>query len=156
MLLINICKRSISRNWNEPAGKNSGFTQLIINFNHMSRVIHFEIPAEDPEKVVKFYTDAFGWKIKQWSDQPYWLVETGLKGEMGIDGAIYKKDWMDLTVNTIGVENLEKAMAAVKGAGGEIVREPMEIPGVGRHTYGKDPEGNMFGMLQSSEEMKNM
>ena len=122
----------------------------------MPRIVHFEIPAENPEKAAKFYTDAFGWEIKQWGKEPYWLIKTGPKSEMGIDGAIYKKDWMNLTVNTIGVEDLEKAMEKVKSAGGEIIREPMDIPGVGRHVYAKDPEGNMFGIIQPSEEMKNM
>jgi predicted enzyme related to lactoylglutathione lyase len=136
--------------------KERGIIYVIINNKNMNRVVHFEIPAENPEKVSKFYTDVFGWKIKQWNDQPYWLVETGPKGEMGIDGGIYKKDWMDLTVNTIGVQDLAKAMETVKNAGGEIVREPMDIPGAGRQVYGKDPEGNMFGMLQPSPEMKNM
>ncbi|MGZ7109599.1 MAG: VOC family protein, partial [Methanobacterium sp.] len=30
----------------------------------MSKVIHFEIPAEDPERAIKFYEDVFGWKIE--------------------------------------------------------------------------------------------
>lgn len=29
----------------------------------MPRVVHFEIPADNPEKVAKFYTDVFGWKV---------------------------------------------------------------------------------------------
>ena len=29
----------------------------------MSRVVHFEIPADDPERAVEFYKKVFGWKI---------------------------------------------------------------------------------------------
>lgn len=32
----------------------------------MNRVIHFEIHATEPERVGKFYTDLFGWKIEEW------------------------------------------------------------------------------------------
>ena len=45
----------------------------------MSRVVHFEIHAENPERAVRFYTAVFGWTITKW-DGPfdYWLVSTVL------------------------------------------------------------------------------
>lgn len=114
----------------------------------MPRVIHFEIPAEDPEKIVKFYTDVFGWKISQWEKQPYWLVDTKNKDEQGIGGAIYKKDWMTTTVNTIGVDDVEEYLEKIKKAGGKIVREPMDIPKIGRYAVAADPEGTLFSVLK--------
>ena len=33
----------------------------------MLRVVHFEINADDPERVVKFYQKVFGWKIEKWN-----------------------------------------------------------------------------------------
>lgn len=122
----------------------------------MSKVIHFEIPASNPEKIAKFYTEAFGWEIKQWEKEKYWLVMAGPKEEKGINGAIYKKDRMDETVNTISVLKLEDAMEKIKTAGGKITGEIMEIPKVGRFTYAEDPEGTPFGILQPSEEMADM
>jgi len=53
-------------------------------------VIHFEISANQPEWVVKFYTTAFGWKIEKWGTEDYWLATTGESPEPGIDGAIQK------------------------------------------------------------------
>ena len=38
----------------------------------MSRVIHFEIQAENPERAMTFYENMFGWKFSQWGDQKYW------------------------------------------------------------------------------------
>lgn len=123
----------------------------------MSKVIHFEIPAGDPEKVGRFYKDVFGWEVKRHEDQDYWLVMAGPKEERhGINGAIYKKGEMDKTMNTISVEKLEEAVEKVKKAGGTIHGEAMDIPKVGRFIYAKDVEGTPFGMLQVSEEMKNM
>ena len=43
----------------------------------MSRVIHFEISADDPERAVKFYEKVFGWKIDRWGPVEYWLATTG-------------------------------------------------------------------------------
>ena len=51
-----------------------------------SRVTHFEIPSDNPEKAAQFYTAAFGWQIQKWGGpQEYWLVHTG-DGQPGIDG----------------------------------------------------------------------
>ncbi len=44
----------------------------------MPRVIHFEIPASDPERAAAFYKKTFGWKIEKWpGPTEYWLVTTG-------------------------------------------------------------------------------
>jgi uncharacterized protein len=32
----------------------------------MSRVVHFEIAADDPELVAGFYKELLGWKIQKW------------------------------------------------------------------------------------------
>jgi predicted enzyme related to lactoylglutathione lyase len=41
---------------------------------NMPKVIWFEIPADDPERAIKFYEDVFGWKIEKWDG----LLTTGL------------------------------------------------------------------------------
>ncbi|EKE18657.1 MAG: Glyoxalase/bleomycin resistance protein [uncultured bacterium] len=121
------------------------------------KVIHFEIPAEDPMKLVDFYSKVFGWKISQWEKEQYWIADAGPKEEKGIGGAIYKKSAeMDKLINTISVPVLEEAIDMVKESGGTIVGEIKDIPHVGRNIMAHDPEGNLFGMLEISEEMKNM
>ena len=124
----------------------------------MAKIIHFEIPATDPEKVGRFYKEAFDWEITKYEGAPdYWLVMAGLKEEKnGINGAIYKRGANDKTINTISVENVKEAIEKVKKAGGEILGEIMDIPKVGLVVQAKDVEGTQFGMIQVSEEMKNM
>jgi predicted enzyme related to lactoylglutathione lyase len=34
----------------------------------MPTIVHFDIPADDPERAKKFYSDLFGWKIEKWSE----------------------------------------------------------------------------------------
>jgi len=54
-----------------------------------SRVVHFELAADDPDRCAQFYAAAFGWKIEKWGGPTdYWLVTTGEPGEPGIDGGI--------------------------------------------------------------------
>ena len=124
----------------------------------MAKIIHFEIPAKDPEKVGRFYKEAFDWEITQYEGAPdYWLVVAGSKEEKhGINGAIYKSGLNDKTINTVSVENVKEAMEKVKKAGGEIIGEIMDIPNVGLLVQAKDVEGTQFGMLQVPNEMKNM
>ena len=57
----------------------------------MSRVVHFEILADDPERAVKFYLDVFKWKIEKWDPFEYWLVTTGDDDELSNNGEYVDK-----------------------------------------------------------------
>lgn len=115
---------------------------------NMPRVVHFEINADDPDRAVKFYTEALGWKISKWGPMEYWLIETGEKDEPGIGGAIMarEKDWA--TVNTVSVPSLDEFSKRVEKAGGQVVSPRQTIPGIGYHSYCVDSEGNVFGLLE--------
>lgn len=115
----------------------------------MGRPIHFEILAREPEKISAFYSQLFDWKIKTWGgSMRYWLVSTGPEGTMGIDGGIMPRELDQPVINTIAVDSLDASLARVEALGGKKVSGPDDIPGIGRHAYCADPEGNLFGMLQ--------
>jgi len=122
----------------------------------MSKVIHFEIPANDTEKVVSFYRNVFDWKIESWGDsKEYWLCNTGEDSEQGIHGAIYAVQGdSKTTVNTISVGNLENFVEKIRQNGGEILQSRMVIPGVGYVATCKDNEGTPFGILQADPNAK--
>ena len=122
----------------------------------MSRVIHFEILGDDPERLAEFYRAALGWEIQSWEDAAeqgveYWLVSTGAKDAAGIDGAIMRRQFPQPVINTALVESLDAALDNIRAAGGKVVFGPQEIPGVGTHAYCEDPEGNLFGVIQEPE-----
>ncbi len=116
----------------------------------MPRPIHFEIPADNPERLIGFYKTVFGWTVQKWDGpMPYWMVTTGAEGEPGINGGILPKQHPGQPcVNTVGVASVDQAIATVTANGGTIAVPKMAIPGVGWLAYGKDPEGNIFGMMQ--------
>ncbi len=117
----------------------------------MPRVVHFEIPADDPERVIKFYKAVFGWEIKNWSEvNPYWLVTTGdNKIQGGINGAITKRQGTNMvTVNTIDVSSVDEYVAQIIKSGGKVIAPKMPVPGIGYLAYCRDTEGNVFGILQ--------
>ena len=121
----------------------------------MSRVIHFEIPASNPERAANFYRKAFGWKIEKWpGPTDYWLVTTEPEGTPGINGGLMKNTDVKSTTNTIGVDSVDTAIEAAKHAGGKLVMPKTPIPGVGYFAYCEDTEGNLFGVMQADKNAK--
>ena len=118
-----------------------------------SRVVHFELPADDPDRCAQFYADAFGWTIQKWGGPTdYWLVTTGEAPEVGIDGGIGRRQGADdQTTNTIDVADLDVAVDKVVASGGSITNAKHAVPGVGWLAYATDTEGNPFGMMQADE-----
>ncbi len=122
----------------------------------MSRVVHFEIPAGDTKRAVAFYGKAFGWKFEKWpGPMEYWLVSTGDAAAPGINGGLLPSgSTVKSTTNTIQVDSVDAAAAAVKSAGGKQLSPKNAIPGVGYFAYCEDTEGNMFGVMQNDTNAK--
>lgn len=116
----------------------------------MPRVVHFELPADDPERAGAFYRSVFGWKIDKW-DGPvdYWLVTTGEEGTPGIDGAISPREQGATVTYTVDVPSVDEYVEKVLAAGGTIALPKQEVPGVGYLAYCADTEGNVFGVMES-------
>jgi predicted enzyme related to lactoylglutathione lyase len=123
----------------------------------MPRPVHFEIHAGDPERAVTFYSTVFGWSFERWGEQPYWVITTG-QGT-GIDGGLLPRQGPEpeegAAVNayptTMEVPDIDAAMHHVEQAGGRIVADKNAVPGVGWLAYGKDTEGNIFGLMQPDD-----
>jgi predicted enzyme related to lactoylglutathione lyase len=122
-------------------------------------VVHFEMPYKDHERVMNFYSRAFGWNMhKLGSDMGDYVLagttETDkdrmIKTPGNINGGFYKPDANNPAIPSvvISVENLVDSIEKVKATGGEILGEPVEIPGIGNYVSFKDTEGNRVGMLQ--------
>lgn len=119
----------------------------------MSRVVHFEIPTIDGEASSAFYSRVFDWQIQKWEGpMEYWLIRTGEPGTMGIDGAFYRPgpEYSGI-VNTVGVADVDETLARVQANGGTVIYPKGPVPGVGWLAYARDPQGNVFGLLQPDE-----
>jgi predicted enzyme related to lactoylglutathione lyase len=116
----------------------------------MSRVVHFEISADDGDRARTFYENVFGWQFHKWDGpEPYWLVATGPDEQPGINGGMFLRKGQVGHVNTVAVESIDTALESVKGSGGEVVVEKHAVPGIGWHAYCKDTEGSIFGIMQN-------
>lgn len=120
-----------------------------------NRVVHFEIPADDPESSMAFYNTVFGWQFEHTEEGVYWLATTGDEAEYGINGGIMKRQHPQQPVaNTIQVEDLDATKADIVSAGGEVVLDKMPIPNVGWLLYFRDPEGIISGIMQMDPDAK--
>lgn len=123
----------------------------------MARVGHFEIHADNPARAIAFYNAVFGWEFTQWGGQEYWLIKTGPPEVPGIDGGLLPRrgarpelgQAVNAYVCTAMVESLDQTIADVDEHGGQIALAKMPVPGVGWLAYFHDPEGNIFGAMQS-------
>jgi len=129
---------------------------------NMDPVVHFEMPAEDRKRMADFYTNVFGWKAQMLGPEmgDYVLVTTTETDETGrpknpgvINGGFFPKSEdkpAQYPSVVIAVEDIKDHMKHVEEAGGKVVGEPMEIPGVGQYVSFIDTEGNRVSMLQPS------
>jgi len=126
----------------------------VLNMDHT--IVHFEIPANDVEKLRRFYSKLFGWKIeKAPGPVEYWMIGTvpvddkGMPLRPGVNGGMYKKERPEnKPVNYISVESIDKSIELVKAWGGKVVQGKQEVMGVGWVAVAVDPEGNQIAMLQ--------
>jgi len=125
----------------------------------MDPVVHFEIPFVNRARMTRFYEAAFGWSIEALGEgaDDYVLATTteadqaGQKKPGSIDGGFYarKPDWPAQHPSlVIAVANITEAMQKVRAVGGQVLGEPMEIPGVGAYVSFIDTEGNRLSLLQ--------
>ena len=130
----------------------------------MNPVVHFEMPAEDRKRMAQFYAKAFGWQAQMLGPDmgDYVVVTTTETDENGprtrgaINGGFFpkKEDWpAQYPSVVIAVDDIKVSTKQVAEAGGKVLGEPMEIPGVGRYVSFVDTEGNRVSMLQPAPRM---
>jgi len=128
----------------------------------MGRVVHFEIHADDPERAIAFYSKLFGWTFQEYMPGQYWLITTGDADAPGINGGLMPRkpgqtgDIVLAYVCTAEVDDIDAALKTFHELGGAIALDKHAIPGVGWQFYGKDPDGNIFGVHQPDPEAPAM
>jgi len=125
----------------------------------MNPVVHFEMPYDDRGRMAKFYESAFGWQTQMLGEDMdnYVLATTtetdqnGPKRPGAINGGFFqrKPDWpAQYPSMVIAVDNINESIRKITDAGGKVLGEPMEIPGVGQYVSFIDTEGNRVSVLQ--------
>ncbi|MCK6641920.1 MAG: VOC family protein [Bacteroidia bacterium] len=125
----------------------------------MNPVVHFEIPYTNAERISKFYSNVFGWKLTHLGENSgnYILATTAVADAKpgqpagAINGGFYpvKPDWpAQFPSIVIGVGDMQAAMNAINSNGGKVLGDPMMIPGFGLYFSFLDTEGNRNSVIQ--------
>jgi predicted enzyme related to lactoylglutathione lyase len=125
----------------------------------MNPVVHFEMPYSDKNRLVKFYSDTFGWKMKVLGKEmgDYVLAratdadENQIPKEPGrINGGFFPRTPENSNKYpsvVIAVDDVSEAIGKIKSAGGKVLGDPVDIPGTGKYVSFIDTEGNLASIL---------
>ena len=110
-----------------------------------------ELQTRDAERAVRFYTSAIGWTFKA-EDMPsggtYWI---GFASETPVCGVLTNNenlgDVSDRWFAYVHIDDVDREIANVEGLGGEVIRPPWDVPGVGRIALIRDPGGAEIGWV---------
>jgi predicted enzyme related to lactoylglutathione lyase len=124
-------------------------------------VVHFEIHASEPQRLIDFYSALLGWTFTQFGDLPYWSIDTG-EGAIGMDtpgkginGGLTERRGPapepGAPVNgcnvVVGVEDIDTLFQKGLDLGATTALPLDDMAGIGRVGYLLDPDGNVFGLI---------
>ena len=124
----------------------------------MDRVVHFEVPFDDADRAHSFYREAFGWQLQSMPGMGYTTVTTtptdaaGRPSEPGgvNGGMLARQGPITGPVITIGVDNLDDALARIETLGGAVAIGKQPVGDMGFSAYVHDTEGNLIGLWQNA------
>jgi uncharacterized protein len=117
-----------------------------------NRPVHFEIPAENPQRLSNFYEELFDWKIQKMEGADYWIATTGDEGEPGINGAIAASQAPEqVPINYVSVPSLDEYVEKASALGARVTVGKQAVPGMGWFAHLADLEGNPLGIWQTDE-----
>jgi len=114
---------------------------------------YFEIQADEPERAVRFYSQAFAWRFEEVEGLgvDYWRIETET-----IRGGLLKRpasapppqSGTNAFVCSMEVRDIDDITGRILEAGGQVALPKFAVPGVCWQAYFIDLDGNTFGVFQ--------
>ncbi|WP_428631191.1 VOC family protein [Sphingopyxis sp.] len=125
-----------------------GMESDVFSVTEAQRVRWNELSTSDPDAAIAFYKRHFGWGQEGEMDMgeigAYRFIQ---RGDVGLGAVMPLMTPAPMWSYYIGVDDIDRARAAVTANGGTITSEPMEIPGGEFSMNGVDPQGASFGLV---------
>ena len=124
----------------------------------MAKVVHFEIPFDNKERAMKFYTDAFDWQLTDMPQMSYVMAQSAAVDDTqrptepgAINGGLFQRprEAPNPTIY-LDVPSIDQAIEKVQAAGGKVVTPNTPITGMGAYARVSDTEGNVIGLFQQA------
>lgn len=114
------------------------------------KICYLEIPANRAEDSARFYSELFGWHVRQRGDGNLAFDDTG-----GVSGTWVKEGDRTPDERTrvyIMVDNIAESLRAIEAAGGRVITPRTAIgPNMGAFAVFADPVGNEFGLYEEPQ-----
>ncbi len=110
-----------------------------------------ELMTRNTEAAKKFYGAALGWTFDGMpiANGTYWIAKCGGESVGGIVAAIGPEfaKVVDRWFSYVAVDDIDKRVKMAAAAGGKVLREPFDVPSVGRIAFIEDPTGAPLGWM---------
>jgi predicted enzyme related to lactoylglutathione lyase len=134
----------------EPPADNADAVSDVFSVDQPQHVRWNELATTDPAAAIAFYARHFGWRQEGEMD----MGELGRyqflhRGDTMIGAVMPKMPRMPASTWSfyIGVDDIDRATAAVRSGGGQVLQEPIEIPDGEYSINAVDPQGAAFGLV---------
>lgn len=117
-----------------------------------------ELMTHDPEAAKAFYSKSIGWHYEPMpmaDGSTYWIIKMGdhmAGGIFHMTGPHFEK-MPDQWVSYIGVDDVDARVKKAVAAGARVMREPFDVPKVGRIAYLHQPGGAVICWMTPSPQM---
>jgi predicted enzyme related to lactoylglutathione lyase len=113
--------------------------------------VHVELNTPDPEKAKAFYSKLFQWQLEDMPNpavpaSSYTIIKVG----EGTGGGMMKQvpggpaGWLAY----VGVADIHATTEQAKSLGGQVLKDVMEVMGMGWLSIIRDPTGAVLGLWQ--------
>lgn len=110
-----------------------------------------ELGVHDVARAQKFYADTLGWRFEAMPtpDMTYWIIRAGearVGGMFEMTGAAFDaapEHWLTY----IAVDDIDARLAKAVAAGARVLRDAVDIPGVGRMAVLTEPGGAVVAWM---------
>lgn len=111
------------------------------------KICYLEIPANRAEDSARFYSDIFGWKVRERGDGNLAFDDSGSVSGTWVKDSDRTPD--ERTRTYIMVDDISESLKQITNAGGRVLTPRKEIaPGMGAFAAFADPVGNEFGLYE--------
>jgi predicted enzyme related to lactoylglutathione lyase len=120
----------------------------------MTPLCHFDIPAEDSEKIKTFYAGVFGWTFEKDEGSPNcWSIGFGSRSQLKpMTGGIVPRSAPTQPIGCyFSVSSIEQSSAKIRELGGTVFVPKTAVQDKGYYACCLDPEGNYFVIWESAE-----
>ena len=120
------------------------------------RFIWYELMTKDQDAAIDFYRSVVGWTAADFPHGPemgdfrYTILSaagTGVAGLFELNEEMCASGAQPAWVGVIAVSDCDEGARRVEEAGGKVLKQPDDIPGVGRFAVVADPGGAVYQLL---------